>query len=157
KHAGMIYCSNLCTEITQNQTPTEQISEVVEGDEIIIRKRAGDFVVCNLSSINLGKAVIDDVLERLIPIQVRMLDNVIDLNTIDVKQAQITNKKYRAIGLGTFGWHHLLAKKGIAWESEQAVEFADKLYEGIAYLTIQASMNLAKEKGAYPLFKGSDW
>src|SRR5690606_26980242 len=87
----------------------------------------------------------------------RMLDNVIDLNTIDVKQAQITNKKYRAIGLGTFGWHHLLAKKGIAWESEQAVEYADKLYEGIAYLTIQASMNLAKEKGAYPLFKGSDW
>src|SRR5690606_1274863 len=110
-------------EIAQNQTPTEQISEVVEGDEIIIRKRAGDFVVCNLSSINLGKAVPDNVLERLIPIQVRMLDNVIDLNTIDVKQAQITNKKYRAIGLGTIGLHHLLALKGIKWESEEAVKF----------------------------------
>lgn len=156
-HEGMVYCSNLCTEITQNQTPTEQVSEVIDGDEIIIRKKAGDFVTCNLSSINLGKAVPDGVLERLIPIQVRMLDNVIDLNTIEVKQAQITNQKYRAIGLGTFGWHHLLALKGIHWETEEAVEYADKLYEKIAYLTIKASNELAKEKGAYPLFEGSDW
>lgn len=157
KHAGMIYCTNLCTEISQNQTPTKQISEVIDGDEIIIRKKAGDFVVCNLSSINLGKAVSDNVLERLIPIQVRMLDNVIDLNTIDVKQAQITNKKYRAIGLGTFGWHHLLALKGIHWESNDAVNMADQLYEDIAYMTIKASAELAKEKGAYPYFEGSDW
>lgn len=157
KHVGMIYSSNLCTEIMQNMSPTEQISETVDGDEIIIRKRAGDFVVCNLSSINLGKAVPDGVLERLIPIQVRMLDNVIDLNTIDVKQARITNQKYRAIGLGTFGWHHLLARKGIAWESKEAVDYADALYEDIAYLTIKASAELAKEKGAYPLFDGSDW
>ncbi|MDQ0174315.1 ribonucleoside-diphosphate reductase subunit alpha [Bacillus chungangensis] len=157
KHAGMVYCSNLCTEISQNQTPTEQLSEVIEGDEIIIRKKAGDFVVCNLSSVNLGRAVPDNVMERLIPIQVRMLDNVIDLNTIDVKQARITNNKYRAIGLGTFGWHHLLALKGIAWESDAAVQLADELYEEIAYLTIKASVDLAKEKGAYPKFAGSDW
>ena len=157
KHAGMVYSSNLCTEITQNMSPTEQISEIVDGDEIVVRKKAGDFVVCNLSSINLGKAVPDGVLERLIPIQVRMLDNVIDLNTIDVKQARITNQKYRAIGLGTFGWHHLLALKGIAWESDEAVKFADELYEHIAYLTINASVDLAKEKGAYPLFEESDW
>ena len=97
------------------------------------------------------------VLERLIPIQVRMLDNVIDLNTIDVKQATITNKKYRAIGLGTFGWHHLLALKEIEWESEEAVQLADQLYERISLWTIEASIDLAKEKGAYPLFEGSDW
>ena len=96
-------------------------------------------------------------LERLIPIQVRMLDNVIDLNTIDVKQATITNKKYRAVGLGTFGWHHLLALKGIEWESKEAVAFADELYERISQLTIKASVELAKEKGAYPMFDGSDW
>lgn len=157
-HEGMIYCSNLCTEITQNQSPTEQISETIEnGDEIITRKKSGDFVTCNLSSINLGRAVPAGALERLIPIQVRMLDNVIDINTIEVKQAQITNQKYRAIGLGTFGWHHLLAVKNIKWETDEAVAYADELYEIIAFLTISASMELAKEKGAYPMFEGSDW
>src|SRR5690606_4777551 len=157
KHKGMIYSSNLCTEIMQNMSPTIQYEEIIDGDTIITYKKAGDFVVCNLSSINLGKAVPDNVLERLIPIQVRMLDNVIDLNTIDVKQAMRTNKKYRAIGLGTFGWHHLLALKGIKWESKAAVELADNLYEKIAMLSIKASMELAKEKGSYPTFSGSEW
>lgn len=156
--AGMIYCSNLCTEITQNQTPTQFLEEYVENEDVIVKKyRTGDYVVCNLSSINLGRAVPDDALERLIPIQVRMLDNVIDVNTLPIKQAELTNKKYRAIGLGTFGWHHLLAKKGIHWESEEALDFTDELYEKIAYLTIQASMELSREKGAYPLFTGSKW
>jgi len=68
-----------------------------------------------------------------------------------------TNRKYRAVGLGTFGWHHLLALKGIHWESERAVELADELYERIAYLAIRASHHLAEEKGAYPAFSGSDW
>lgn len=157
KHAGMIYSSNLCTEIFQNMSPTTVIEEVLDGDIIITRKKAGDFVVCNLSSINLGKAVPDEVLKRLIPIQVRMLDNVIDLNDIEVKQAKRTNQRYRSIGLGTFGWHHLLALKNIHWETEDAVDYADKLYEHINFLTITASMELAKEKGAYPLFPGSDW
>ncbi|MBS4217400.1 ribonucleoside-diphosphate reductase subunit alpha [Bacillus sp. FJAT-49711] len=156
-HAGMIYSSNLCTEIMQNMSPTVQYDETVDGDTIVTYKKAGDFVVCNLSSVNLGKAVPSDVLERLIPIQVRMLDNVIDLNTIDVKQATITNKKYRAIGLGTFGWHHLLALKKIKWESQDAVKFADELYERISFLTIKASVELAKEKSSYSKFAGSDW
>ncbi|AZV43557.1 ribonucleotide-diphosphate reductase subunit alpha [Peribacillus asahii] len=85
-----------------------------------------------------------------------MLDNVIDLNNIPVLQAKLTNLKYRAIGLGTF-WHHLLALKGIQWDSEKAVDYADKLYEKIAYLTIKASNELAIEKGEYPVFEGSDW
>ncbi len=131
--------------------------QVTQDGKIIITKEPGDFVVCNLSSISLAKAVTEDVLERLIPIQVRMLDNVIDLNTIPVLQAQITNQKYRAIGLGTFGWHHLLALKQIDWESDAAVAYADELYEKIAYLTIQSSMKIAKEKGVYPVFEGSDW
>ena len=157
-HQGIIYCSNLCTEITQNQSPTELIDQHVDDDGMIVKKyRPGDYVVCNLSSIHLARAVQDDVLERLIPIQVRMLDNVIDLNTLPIQQTMITNQKYRAIGLGTFGWHHLLALKGIEWESEEALELADSLYEKIAYLTIQASMELSKEKGSYPYFSGSKW
>ena len=157
KHLGMIYASNLCTEILQNNSPTAVTEEYLEDGTIVIKKKPGDFVVCNLSSINLGRAVPAGVLERLIPIQVRMLDNVIDLNTIEVLQAQVTNQKYRAIGLGTFGWHHLLALQKIRWESDEAVEYADRLYEKIAYLTIKASNDLAKEKGAYPAFPGSDW
>ncbi|MGM9931318.1 MULTISPECIES: ribonucleoside-diphosphate reductase subunit alpha [Bacillaceae] len=153
-----IYCSNLCTEIAQNMSATTIVKEYEdeEGNLVIVRK-PGDFVVCNLSSINLAKAVPANVLERLIRIQVRMLDNVIDLNTISVGQAEKTNKKYRAIGLGTFGWHHLLALEGIYWESEEAVDFADRLYEDIAYYTIQSSMELAEEKGAYSRFSGSEW
>ncbi|TGB01899.1 ribonucleoside-diphosphate reductase subunit alpha [Halobacillus salinus] len=156
-HAGMIYCSNLCTEITQNQSPTSQEQHFIEDGKIITEKSPGDFVVCNLSSINLGKAVPSRELHRLITIQVRMLDNVIDLNTIPVLQAQLTNQKYRGIGLGTFGWAHLLAKKNIHWDSEEAVKYAEELYEAIAYYTIEASSELAKEKGSYPMFEGSDW
>ncbi|MBB5878390.1 MULTISPECIES: ribonucleoside-diphosphate reductase subunit alpha [Xanthomonas] len=164
KHQGMVYSSNLCTEILQNMSPTRVIQEMISGDQIVTTKQAGDFVVCNLSSVNLGRAVTaqpdllsPDILERLIRVQVRMLDNVIDLNELPVPQATITNQKYRAIGLGTFGWHHLLAQKGIDWNSRAAEDYSDELYERINYLTIQASLALAKEKGAYKVFKGSDW
>ncbi|EGA91348.1 ribonucleotide-diphosphate reductase subunit alpha [Planococcus donghaensis MPA1U2] len=153
-----IYCSNLCTEIMQNMSATTIVKEYTDEDgNLVMIRKPGDFVVCNLSSINLPRAVKSGVLERLVPIQTRMLDNVIDLNTISVGQAEVTNKKYRAIGLGTFGWHHLLALEGIHWESEKAVEFADKLYEEIAYQTIRASMQLAEEKGAFSQFSGSEW
>ncbi|MGV2644675.1 ribonucleoside-diphosphate reductase subunit alpha, partial [Clostridium perfringens] len=124
--------SNLCTEIMQNQSPTvvEQ-EELVTKDgqtRIVISKIPGDFVVCNLNSIHLARAVPAGVLERLVPIQVRMLDNVIDINNIEVLQAQYTNSQYRAVGLGTFGLHHLLALEGIRWESDEAVAYNDNLY-----------------------------
>ncbi|UOQ44427.1 ribonucleoside-diphosphate reductase subunit alpha [Halobacillus salinarum] len=156
-HKGMVYCSNLCTEITQNQSPTMMKQQYVEDGKIITVQDPGDFVVCNLSSINLGKAIPAGALPRLIRIQVRMLDNVIDQNSIPVLQAQLTNQSYRGIGLGTFGWAHLLAQKKIAWESEQAEAYANEVYEAIAYYTIEASSQLAEEKGSYPYFEGSDW
>ncbi|AIQ10943.1 ribonucleoside-diphosphate reductase subunit alpha [Paenibacillus durus] len=161
RHKGMVFSSNLCTEIMQNQSATvvEQ-EELVTKDgqtRIVISKIPGDFVVCNLNSIHLARAVPAGVLERLIPIQVRMLDNVIDINNIEVLQAQYTNSQYRAVGLGTFGLHHLLALEGIRWESEEAVEYNDHLYEHINYLLVRSSMELAREKGRYPKFAGSDW
>lgn len=153
-----IYSSNLCTEIAQNMSPTTIVNEYQDEDgNIVIVRKPGDFVVCNLSSINLAKAIPAKVIERLVRIQVRMLDNVIDLNTISVGQAEATNKKYRAVGLGTFGWHHLLALEKLYWESDEAVEYADRIYEDIAFYSIQASMELAKEKGAYQKFSGSEW
>lgn len=160
KHAGVIYSSNLCSEIMQNQSPTVQETVHLDDgtDRIIVTKIPGDLVVCNLSSVTLGRTGDDDaILERLIRIQVRMLDNVIDLNNLPVVEAQRTNRRYRAVGLGTSGWHHLLALKGIDWESQEAVDFADELYEKLNYYTIRASNELAVEKGAYPLFKGSEW
>ncbi|NWL90425.1 MULTISPECIES: ribonucleoside-diphosphate reductase subunit alpha [unclassified Paenibacillus] len=161
RNHGMVYSSNLCTEIMQNQSPTvvEQ-EELVTKDgqtRIVISKIPGDFVVCNLNSIHLARAVPAGVLDRLVPIQTRMLDNVIDINNIEVLQAQYTNSQYRAIGLGTFGLHHLLALEGIRWESEEAVQYNDALYEKINYLLIRSSMELAIEKGRYPKFTGSDW
>lgn len=161
RHAGMVFSSNLCTEIMQNQSATvvEQ-EELVTKDgqtRIVISKIPGDFVVCNLNSIHLARAVQDEVLDRLVPIQMRMLDNVIDINNIEVLQAQYTNSQYRAVGLGTFGLHHLLALKGIRWESDEAVAFNDALYERINYLAVRSSMELAREKGRYAKFAGSDW
>jgi ribonucleoside-diphosphate reductase alpha chain len=153
-----IYCSNLCTEITQNMSATSIVKEYHDEDgNIVIVRKPGDFVVCNLSSINLPRAYRENVLERLVKIQMRLLDNAIDLNSISVGQAQTTNQKYRAVGLGTFGWHHLLALEKIYWESEEAVSFADKLYEDIAYHAIKSSMELAQEKGSYSQFTGSEW
>ncbi len=164
KHAGNIYSSNLCTEILQNMSPTRLMQEMISGDQIVTTRQAGDFVVCNLSSINLGRAVTaapdlldHDVLERLVSVQVRMLDNVIDLNQLPVPQATITNRKYRAIGLGTFGWHHLLAQQQIAWDDPRAEDYADALYERINFLAIRASLQLAQEKGRYSAFLGSEW
>ena len=158
-HVGMVYSSNLCQEICQNMSETEVIHELISGDQIVITKKAGDFVVCNLSSINLGKwaNLTQAEKERLLTIQVRMLDNVIDLNHLPAPQATITNQKYRSVGLGTFGWHHYLALKGIDWESEAAVEETDRLYEEINAFAIKSSALLAKEKGTYKAYTGSDW
>lgn len=162
-HQGMIYCSNLCTEIAQNMKAMEILPhEVIEvaGEKIIIEKTVpGDFVVCNLASLTLGRFDVTDdkILKHTIEVVVRALDNVIDLNYYPIPFAKITNQKYRSIGLGTSGYHHMLVKQGISFESDEHLEFIDKLYEKINYFALTASCNLAKEKGSYDLFQGSDF
>lgn len=163
KHKGMIYSSNLCTEIMQNMSASEiQKSEIIDenGDTIVVEKtKAGDFVVCNLSSIVLGNVDVnsEEELEELVETQIRAMDNVIDLNYYSVPFAEITNKKYRAIGLGTSGYHHMLTNNEFLWETNKHIDFVDKVYENINYYAIKASMKIAKEKGSYSLFEGSDW
>ncbi len=157
KHAGMIYSSNLCTEITQNQSPTVRVGVTSEDGGFSANYNPGDMVVCNLSSINLGRTNTPRLLTEIIPVQIRMLDNVITLNNLPVPQATMTNAKYRAIGVGTSGYHQLLVQNGIDWESEEHANYADQLYEHINYVAIKASADLAEERGSYPLFKGSDW
>jgi len=160
KHAGMIYASNLCHEIAQNVSESTFVDEVVElvdgHKEVVRRVKSGDMVTCNLNSINLGRVSIEE-LKNTVPLQIRMLDNVITMNQFPVLEAQITADKYRAIGLGTSGYHHYLVNNHIAWESEEHLNEADRLYEEIAYQAIKASMEIAKEKGSYPEFVGSEW
>ena len=164
KHKGMIYSSNLCTEISQNQSPTTVVEEVIDGDKVIITKQSGDFVVCNLSSLVLnniidGKMTQEDKeeLRKVIHVAVRATDNGIDVNDLPVPQARITNEKYRAIGIGEQGIAALLAKIGIFYDSEESIEFISELEEHIALYTIEASALLGAEKGSYRYFEGSDW
>ncbi len=157
KHSGMIYSSNLCTEITQNQSTSIRESQEVENDKIVQVTNPGDLVVCNLSSINLGRCNTPEKLSEVIPVQVRMLDNVIALNNLPTPQGKLTNMKYRAIGIGISGYHQHLVQKGVDWESPEHAEYVDQLFEHINYAAVKASCDLAKERGAYPLFPGSDW
>ncbi len=144
QHFGVVHSSNLCTEITLNTNK----------DEI---------AVCNLGSVNLVNHIDDNgnlninKLEQTINLAIRMLDNVIDINFYPVKKAETSNLRHRPIGLGIMGFHDALYKLRIPYASNDAVEFADKVMEYVSYYAIQASSNLAHERGAYSTFKNSLW
>lgn len=160
---GIIYCSNLCTEIAQNMSAIESLDQTVktiDGEEVVVTvTKPGDFVVCNLASLSLGHLDVENTqaLEEVVESAVRALDNVIDLNFFPLPYAKITNGRYRPIGLGVSGYHHMLAKRHIAWESEEHLAFVDEVFENINYAAIKANCQNAREKGKYPLFEGSDW
>jgi ribonucleoside-diphosphate reductase alpha chain len=142
-HAGVIHNSNLCTEILLN-TSAEEVA------------------VCNLGSVNLAAHVRDGTLdqERLgqtVRTAIRMLDNVIDLNYYPIPQARNANLRHRPVGLGVMGFQDALSALGIGYASEEAVAFADRSTEAIAYEAILASTELARERGAYPSYAGSKW
>jgi len=157
KHVGMIYSSNLCLELSEVMSPTLHLEEKIENDIVIRKKKPGYFPVCNLASVNLGKVNKKEDFEEVMPILVRMLDNVITFQMYAVPDAKIYNNKFRSIGIGVSNYHYLLAKNKIHWESEEHLKFANKIFELMAYYTIKGSVELAKEKGKYPLFDGSDW
>jgi ribonucleoside-diphosphate reductase alpha chain len=143
QHCGVVHSSNLCTEITLNTS-------------------ADEVAVCNLGSINLPAHIKDkglDIhkLKHTIDIAIRMLDNVIDINYYPVPQARNSNLRHRPIGLGLMGFQDALYKLGIDYQSEQAVQFADQAMEQISYYAIQASSDLAQERGTYESYAGSLW
>ncbi|MDC3123258.1 ribonucleoside-diphosphate reductase subunit alpha [Gammaproteobacteria bacterium] len=143
QHTGVVHSSNLCTEITLNTSK----------DEI---------AVCNLGSINLPQHVENgelnvQKLEATVRTAVRMLDNVIDINYYSVEQARTSNMRHRPVGLGIMGFQDALYKLGIAYSSQEAVDFADSSMEAISYFAIDSSSNLAQERGAYASFSGSLW
>lgn len=143
QHVGVVHSSNLCTEITLNTNK----------DEI---------AVCNLGSINLVNHIVDGKLdtaklEKTVKTAVRMLDNVIDINYYSVPQAQNSNFKHRPVGLGIMGFQDALYLQHIPYGSDAAIAFADQSMEAISYYAIQASCDLADERGAYQTFQGSLW
>jgi len=143
QHVGVVHSSNLCTEITLNTSK----------DEI---------AVCNLGSINLPNHIVNGKLDlvklqKTINTAVRMLDNVIDINYYSVPQAENSNLKHRPVGLGIMGFQDALYMQHIPYASDAAVDFADKSMEAISYFAIQASCDLADERGAYATFEGSLW
>ncbi|TBU72267.1 ribonucleoside-diphosphate reductase subunit alpha [Phytopseudomonas daroniae] len=143
QHVGVVHSSNLCTEITLNTNK----------DEI---------AVCNLGSVNLPNHIVDGKLDtaklaRTVKTAVRMLDNVIDINYYSVPQARNSNFKHRPVGLGIMGFQDALYLQHIPYGSDAAVDFADKSMEAVSYYAIQASCDLADERGAYETFQGSLW
>ncbi|WP_286900928.1 ribonucleoside-diphosphate reductase subunit alpha [Thermocrispum sp.] len=143
QHCGVVHSSNLCTEITLNTSP----------DEV---------AVCNLGSVNLARHVTPDGLdtERLrktVRTAVRMLDNVIDINFYTIPQARRSNLRHRPVGLGLMGYADALHVRKLPVDSPEAVEFADRSMEHLSYYAIEASSELAAERGRYETFDGSLW
>lgn len=117
----------------------------------------GDTAVCNLASINLSKINTPDDVARVVPIAIRMLDNVIDLNFYPLAKVKKTNQKTRAIGLGVMGEAQMLAEAFIEWGSSEHFEKIDEIMESVSYYAIRSSSDLALEKGKYSQYDGSDW
>ena len=143
QHVGVVHSSNLCTEITLNTNK----------DEI---------AVCNLGSVNLPRHIDEnglnlEKLQNTVRTAVRMLDNVIDINYYSVPQAEASNMLHRPVGLGLMGFQDALYKQHLAYGSNEAVDFADRSMEAISYYAIQASSELAAERGAYSSYEGSLW
>jgi len=132
----------------------------IEGKRVYMVEKVptdGKTAVCNLASVNLSKVNTPEKIKEVVPIAIRMLDNVIDLNYYPVRKTKDTNLKNRAIGLGAMGEAELLATRQIFWGSDEHLKLIDEIFEGISYNAILASCNLAKEKGVYPEFEGSRW
>ena len=161
QHAGVVHSSNLCTEIILHNKPTG-----FERNNDRQIKEYGETAVCNLGSINLathtkvvnGKSVIDwELLANTVVVASRMLDNVIDINFYPTQEAKLSNTRHRPVGMGSMGWHDLFFALDINYDSDEAVNLSDKVYEFISMHTIWASSKLAKERGVYSTYEGSLW
>ena len=153
-HEGTVHSSNLCTEIFLHTKP----SKFDNGE----KTEVGETAVCNLSSINLKEHLKDGKLDyplmaKTIATQIRMLDNVIDLNFYPTKEAANSNLKHRPIGAGSMGWADVFYSYKLDFSSQEAVQFSDELQEFISYHCISNSCALAKEKETYSTYEGSLW
>ncbi len=157
KHAGNIYSTQLCTEICQNTSSSKFVEETIEDGRIIIRYEPGDLVVCNLASVNIAKVYETETIGDVFPTLLRILDNVITLNYYPIKEAERTALRYRSIGIGYLGLAEYLAVRRISYDTDVARAEVDRLFAEYAYHTYRSSVDLAKERGHYELFPGSEY
>lgn len=157
KHEWNIYCSNLCTEIAQNQSENTFLAEENEDWVIVTKFQSGDTVICNLASINVAKVNLPVDVARVVPIAMRALDNVISLNAYPLVEAKISAEKYRAVGLGVMWLAQYFAESKIMYGSPESIEATDELFKEIAFETLRTSVDLAKERWAYPAFEWSEY
>lgn len=132
----------------------------IGGREIYVvekEKVNGDTAVCNLASVNLSRINTKEDIDRIVPIAIRALDNVIDLNFYPIEKVKRTNMKTRAIGLGVMGEAQMLAQKGISWGTQEHFDKIDEVMESVSFNAISASSDIALEKGSYSEYEGSKW
>ncbi|WP_279129286.1 ribonucleoside-diphosphate reductase subunit alpha [Helicobacter winghamensis] len=144
------------------EKPSNKITSTdsIGGKKVFIAQREskdGKTAVCNLASINLSKIHTKEDIERVVPIAIRMLDNVIDLNFYPNRKVKVTNLDNRAIGLGVMGEAQMLAESRIEWGSDAHLQKIDAIMESVSYNAIKSSCELAQEKGVYSDFVGSEW
>lgn len=143
QHVGVVHSSNLCTEITLNTNDDET-------------------AVCNLGSINASRHVVNGMIDheklrRTIRVAMRMLDNVVDINFYPSSRAKNSNTQHRPVGMGLMGLTDMMCQMGVDWESQDSLDVQDELFEAVSYHSINASCDLAEERGSYPSFEGSLW
>lgn len=155
KHDGLIVGTNLCTESHSNVRPSHIEDDVLENGKVTRRATEGLVHVCNLVSINLANIDSDEELESVCETSVRLLDNAIDFTKVPVLEGQQHNKRYRTIGVGAMGLADKLAKNNVPYIL--SAEYVDELFEKIALYNIRASIKLAKTKGTFGAYEGSDW
>lgn len=158
KHCWIVHCTNLCTEIAQNQSRWIFKQEVrTEEWNVVIEYIPWDTVICNLASVNVAKVNTPEESKHIHQVITRTLDNVIDLNVYPVEETRISAEKYRAIWIWyMWVWEYLAVSKLKYW-SPESIEEINKVFKMFAYDTLQSSVQLAKERWAYPAFKWSDF
>ncbi len=144
------------------EKPANKISALdkIGGERVFIvekEKIDGSTAVCNLASVNLSRINTKEDIDRIIPVAIRALDNVIDLNFYPLEKVKRTNLRTRAIGLGVMGEAQMLAEHQIVWGSQEHFDKIDEVLEAISYNAIKASSDLATEKGTYSEYEGSKW
>ncbi|OHT06983.1 Ribonucleoside-diphosphate reductase subunit alpha [Tritrichomonas foetus] len=140
-----IYSSNLCQEIALPTTP----SDILSGEGLVS--------VCILSCINVGRLKNFGDLEQVSEIIVRFLDEMIDYQDYEFPQLRESAVKYRPLGIGISDLFHLLARKGLKYNSKETYEYVHRLMEHFQYSLLNASCKLAKEKGPCEYFERSKY